>query len=58
MKIRHPFLIKTAGFTISLVVRSLIRTVRYRYIPEEKNYDPNQKNFQAVTFMPSGMKTY
>jgi len=47
MKIRHPFLIKTAGFTISLVVRSLIRTVRYRYIPEEKNYDPNQKNFQG-----------
>lgn len=47
MKIRNPFLIKTAGFTISLFVRSLISTVRYHYKPEGPNFDPNQKGFEG-----------
>jgi hypothetical protein len=47
MKLRHPFLIKTAGFAAAWAVRLWIGTVRYRYRPLGPNMDPNQPNFQG-----------
>lgn len=40
MKIRNPFLLKTAGLGISLLVRSWIGTIHYQYKPEGTDHTP------------------
>lgn len=47
MKIRHPLLIKAAGFAAAMTVRLWIGTVRYRYRPLGPNMDPNQEAFKG-----------
>lgn len=41
MKIRHPQLIRLAGFTIQYVVRGLAATLRYRAITHDPACDPH-----------------
>jgi lysophospholipid acyltransferase (LPLAT)-like uncharacterized protein len=47
MKLRHPWLIKLAGFLIALLVRGWIGTLTYRYRWLGKNVDPRQPNFDG-----------
>ncbi len=45
MKLRHPVLLKFAGFTGSWAIRLLMGTLRYRYRPLGANFDPRQADF-------------
>lgn len=45
MKIRHPLLIKTAGFAAAWCLRGLMRTVRYRYQPLGPDVDPTRPDW-------------
>jgi lysophospholipid acyltransferase (LPLAT)-like uncharacterized protein len=45
MKIRHPYLIKLAGFLIALLVRGWVATLGFRYRWFGKNVDPRQRDF-------------
>jgi lysophospholipid acyltransferase (LPLAT)-like uncharacterized protein len=47
MKIRHPWIIKIAGFLIASLVRCWIATLSYRYRWFGKNVDPHQPNFDG-----------
>lgn len=42
MKIRNPFLIKMVGTIVALLVRVWIGSVRYRYRPQGKRFDPTR----------------
>lgn len=42
MKIRHPWLIRTASFLASLTVRALIGTLRFRYQSFGPNLEPHR----------------
>src|SRR5262249_9034216 len=43
MKLRHPTLIKAAGFAGALALRIWMRSLRYRYRPLGPNLDPRNK---------------
>lgn len=47
MKIRSPWLVALAGWMISLIVRTWMRTIRFEYHPQEKRYDPNDPGFEG-----------
>jgi lysophospholipid acyltransferase (LPLAT)-like uncharacterized protein len=47
MKLRHPSLIKLAGFVIALLVRGWIATLSFRYRWFGKNVDPRQRDFDG-----------
>src|SRR5438874_1124126 len=42
MKLRHPTLIKAAGFAGAVALRFWLRTLRYRYCPLGLNLDPRK----------------
>ena len=47
MKIRSPWLVALAGWMISMIVRTWMRTIRFEYHPQEKRYDPNDPGFEG-----------
>ncbi len=47
MKLRHPWLIKLAGFLISLLVRAWIATLDFHYRWFGPNMDPNLRGFRG-----------
>jgi len=47
MKIRHPWLVKAAGFAVSWLVRAWMGTVNYRYRPQGVDFDPTQPDLHG-----------
>lgn len=40
MKIRHPWLVGFTAWCIALVIRTWMRTIRFRYAPQGPDYEP------------------
>lgn len=42
MKIRHPWLVSCAAWFIALIIRTWMRTIRFRYVPQSLDYEPDK----------------